>query len=777
MAMSATLRLFGGISLSGVSGEPINLSLRKGEALIAYLAVAPTQRCTRDQLATLLWSDSTASCAQQSLRQTRLSLLRDLSDHNLSILTFDRREVRLESSALKVDAVEFIHLVEAEDQVSLAHAAALYRGDFIDGCEVTSEAFEEWLRPTRAWYRDRAETALFRLIALQDETGNAEAAINTAKRLLTINPLREDVHRWLIRAFMNKGQRSSALGTYEACRAILRRELDVDPEEETTALYKEILSRKALPRDRDRVENPVVSVPRPAIAVRNDMAKPSSADVARKKMPTLTELSGAASQVIQVAAVADGRAVVKNLAYVTDMPPARIEAAMKELHDAGLLRKCEHGTTSIVPEATRSQIVAQLLPSHRRHLHFAVALALEEETTGSVSDDCYDIASHFRAAGNPARAAPYALKSGILEIDRGNLDLARAQFFAVLTDLRQVPMDAERSRLEAESYVLLADLAELRDDLDQADSLLGEAMSTVKRHADPRLLTAIFLAKSRLYCRRGHTDWAYNCIRQAAENARNGTIDDYWLLTERFAYFTTLEVRTSHLPVQALSIARQRVHPAGRLSFEVDIGALKALQDARRRNFSAAYAASMQAIRNAEGLADTTSQIVSLQALGMIQTWDGEPEAALEHFDRAYIQATARGDLLRQYTSRGYRGFALLNVGRWAEALDELREALAMAKKLDLRFMQAMFMAWQAEALVGSGNADEALKVARTAVCLATEWNHPWPHSVALRALAHAVGSAFPSDQKFADRLIRSTALETQTGFGLPFDSDLSLGT
>src|SRR3546814_2864256 len=53
-----TLRLFGGFALSDASGETVRLTLRKTEALIAFLAVCPSQSQQREALASLLWSES-----------------------------------------------------------------------------------------------------------------------------------------------------------------------------------------------------------------------------------------------------------------------------------------------------------------------------------------------------------------------------------------------------------------------------------------------------------------------------------------------------------------------------------------------------------------------------------------------------------------------------------------------------------------------------------------------------------------------------------------------
>jgi DNA-binding SARP family transcriptional activator len=68
MADRAQLRLFGEFSLEDSEGRPILLNLRKAEALIAYLALAPGQSSSRERLAALLWGDSDQGRARQSLR-------------------------------------------------------------------------------------------------------------------------------------------------------------------------------------------------------------------------------------------------------------------------------------------------------------------------------------------------------------------------------------------------------------------------------------------------------------------------------------------------------------------------------------------------------------------------------------------------------------------------------------------------------------------------------------------------------------------------------------
>jgi predicted ribonuclease YlaK len=65
-------------------------------------------------------------------------------------------------------------------------------------------------------------------------------AIDGAQRLLQLDPLHEATHRQLMRLLAQAGQRSAALAQYETCRHLLTTELDVTPDEMTTALAEQI---------------------------------------------------------------------------------------------------------------------------------------------------------------------------------------------------------------------------------------------------------------------------------------------------------------------------------------------------------------------------------------------------------------------------------------------------------------------------------------------------------------------------------------------------------
>jgi DNA-binding SARP family transcriptional activator len=116
----------------------------------------------------------------------------------------------------------------------LEEALDLYRGDLLEGC------YDDWCLAER----ERLQLLLLRVLKrLQRDCrlGEAfEAAISYGHRLLTLDPLQEDVHRELMRCHVEAGQRPLALGQFRRCRETLRQELDIEPMPETWRLYRRI---------------------------------------------------------------------------------------------------------------------------------------------------------------------------------------------------------------------------------------------------------------------------------------------------------------------------------------------------------------------------------------------------------------------------------------------------------------------------------------------------------------------------------------------------------
>ena len=210
---------------------------KKARALLAYLAAQGGQAVSRERLADLLWPYQGSEQARHSLRNCLLELRKALGSapHHL---VADFANCRLQHVTADLD--EFERLSRSQRRSELQAAAGLYRGEFLADFDIDSEPFQEWL----ASERDRTLTVvcevLHRLTAAHDAAGEHDAAIQSGRRLVALDPLSEFGQRALMRAYARAGRRGEALRQYKSCAETLKRELGVAPDVETQALANEI---------------------------------------------------------------------------------------------------------------------------------------------------------------------------------------------------------------------------------------------------------------------------------------------------------------------------------------------------------------------------------------------------------------------------------------------------------------------------------------------------------------------------------------------------------
>jgi DNA-binding SARP family transcriptional activator len=243
------LNVLGGFQARLGSGAVLRLRTRHTQALLAYLALSSGRAQPRDKLAALLWGHLAEDAARNRLRQALFALRRALAPAQHSCLRVEGDTLVLDPAGVEVDVVIFEELVREGSPDALERAAILYQGDLLQGLPAQGphpSAFEEWLGAERERLRELALEALAKLVNIQRAAQSPERALSTALRLLALDPLQEVAHRAAMRLYVQLGRRTSALQQYQACVNSLRRELDVEPEEETRQLYRDILRRRPI---------------------------------------------------------------------------------------------------------------------------------------------------------------------------------------------------------------------------------------------------------------------------------------------------------------------------------------------------------------------------------------------------------------------------------------------------------------------------------------------------------------------------------------------------
>jgi len=232
-------------------GQPLTFDTRKNVALVAYLAL--TGGChSRETLITLLWPELEPRRARAVLRRNLSVLGKTLGGEWLVV---DGDEIGTDPSTdFWLDVDRFRHLLSicqthghSDTQVCsqcldmLAEAAELYQGDLLEGTSLRdSAAFDEWQFFQTESLRQAFAAALEKLARGHSARGEWEAAIRYARRWLSLDPLHEAAHQRLMELYAWAGQRTAALRQYAECERILRKELQVEPSRDTTALYERL---------------------------------------------------------------------------------------------------------------------------------------------------------------------------------------------------------------------------------------------------------------------------------------------------------------------------------------------------------------------------------------------------------------------------------------------------------------------------------------------------------------------------------------------------------
>ena len=228
------MSLLGGFALQ-VNDVPVSgLDVQRLQALLAFLALHRGLSQARSCIAYTLWPDSTDAQARTNLRnllfKLRLALpevesflvverqtlcWQPATDWGLDVMEFERAVMQAEQARCAQDV--------ATELQALEEAIRLYQGDLLPTC------YDEWICGERERLQQLYQGALERLLELLEQVGNYTGAIRIAQRLLRLDPLQEATYRHLMRLYAARGDRSSVLRIYQACTAVLKSELGIEP--------------------------------------------------------------------------------------------------------------------------------------------------------------------------------------------------------------------------------------------------------------------------------------------------------------------------------------------------------------------------------------------------------------------------------------------------------------------------------------------------------------------------------------------------------------------
>jgi len=234
------------------AGKPLSpdaMRHSRSRELLLYLLVHPQGR-SREQVGLAFWPDVSAAQVKNNFHVT-LHHLRKVIGLGERV-RFDHGRYHIDSNAgVELDAVVFeqrlrdalrrLRAADATDECEsqaareLGESLALYRGPFLAG-----EPFGDWHLDMRDRFARLFEEGLDALAAYHEARGDHAAAVDSLRRLVASDALREDAVRRLMRALTRDERRAEALRIYKRFTIELAEELGIAPEHNSTVLAERI---------------------------------------------------------------------------------------------------------------------------------------------------------------------------------------------------------------------------------------------------------------------------------------------------------------------------------------------------------------------------------------------------------------------------------------------------------------------------------------------------------------------------------------------------------
>jgi DNA-binding SARP family transcriptional activator len=250
------IKLFGPVEISHDNWKTKVNTTRIIQGLLAYLLLQRHRTHSREGLVSLFWADQNEEKARGCLNTTLWRLRTVLEPSGITQGTYLLREpsgsigFNWESPywldvAIFEDEIHRIlgihpQSIEKADIQKLEDVLQLYNGDLLEGF------YDDWVLREREKLRSLYLNSLAYLMKYEMYQGMHEKALSYAAQILEIDPLREEIHREMMRIYVDNQQRTLAIRQFNLCSDILKTELGILPMEETRNLYDQILSTEKL---------------------------------------------------------------------------------------------------------------------------------------------------------------------------------------------------------------------------------------------------------------------------------------------------------------------------------------------------------------------------------------------------------------------------------------------------------------------------------------------------------------------------------------------------
>jgi DNA-binding SARP family transcriptional activator/pimeloyl-ACP methyl ester carboxylesterase len=251
-----------GVPSAVARGRELPLPLKRGVALLAYLAFHPGA-VPREHLAALLWPDTDAAQARTRLRRLAYTLEEATG---CTLFAADAQALQLLPGAVETDVLRFARLarraVAAEALADHALAEARHwlgraRRPLLEGVAFGSGAFDDWLKAASLEHEHLLARLLERVVDALARRAQFADALELVEHLLALDPYREPSWVLLMQLHALQGDGAGVEAAYARCAEMLRAEFGIRPGQRTEAAWLR-LTEDLRRLQSHRVERPAV---------------------------------------------------------------------------------------------------------------------------------------------------------------------------------------------------------------------------------------------------------------------------------------------------------------------------------------------------------------------------------------------------------------------------------------------------------------------------------------------------------------------------------------
>ena len=230
------LKAFGGLAVINGEDRAEEVRIQRRQlAVLVVLAAESSAAVSRERLVGLLWADTDEMRARHALDQVLYAVRRALGSE---VVVSGATSLQFDPAVLPSDVVAFDTALKRGD---LEAAVAVYAGPFLDSVVLTdTPEFEQWVEGRRVHYANAFMDALRQLATGATAAQDFARAASHLRRAAASDPLSNTVTRELMLALAGSGDTSAALAAGRVHCALVRQQLEAEPDPEVVTLMEEL---------------------------------------------------------------------------------------------------------------------------------------------------------------------------------------------------------------------------------------------------------------------------------------------------------------------------------------------------------------------------------------------------------------------------------------------------------------------------------------------------------------------------------------------------------